>query len=129
MRPAVVLKEGEVLDLGEFKMRLIETPHFPHGWDAHMWFEQKTKTLFSSDFCCHGGVSEPLATTNPTEKIISFYEKGGFIPYGQNTNQTLDKLMQLEFESLAVMHGSFLAGDLAREVFEKVKIDLLNRSK
>ena len=33
-RPPVPLAEGQVLDLGRHRVRHIDTPHVPHGWDA-----------------------------------------------------------------------------------------------
>src|SRR6476469_2762091 len=39
------LAEGEVLDLGGRRVRLVSTPHVPHGWEAQVLFEEATRTL------------------------------------------------------------------------------------
>jgi hypothetical protein len=40
-----VLADGEVIDLGGGKrVRFIDTPHIPHGWDAGMLYEESTRT-------------------------------------------------------------------------------------
>jgi flavorubredoxin len=38
-----------VLDLGSRRLRRIETPHVPHGWDAGLLYEETTGTLLCGD--------------------------------------------------------------------------------
>ena len=53
LRPPRPMADGEVLDLGGASLarRVIEiaTPHVPHNWESHMFFEQETGTLFCGD--------------------------------------------------------------------------------
>ena len=45
-----VLADGEVIELGGGKrVRYIDTPHTPHGWDAGVMFEESTGTLLCGD--------------------------------------------------------------------------------
>src|SRR5690349_7306963 len=45
-----VLADGEVIDLGRGKrVRYIDTPHTPHGWDAGVMYEESTGTLLCGD--------------------------------------------------------------------------------
>jgi flavorubredoxin len=127
-RPATVIRDGEVLELGKRKLKMIETPHFPHNWDAHMWLEENDKILFSSDFCCHGGISSPTTDRDNSQEIISFYEKGGFIPYGKSTNDNLKKLRKLEIRNIAPMHGSVIKEEHCLSVLDKVSKDLQQKS-
>ena len=49
-RPPRVLTDGEVVDLGGGKrVRFIDTPHIPHGWDAGVLYEESTHTLMCGD--------------------------------------------------------------------------------
>ena len=48
IRPARGLTDGEVLPTGQYRFRLCRTPHLPHGWDASLLFEERTKTLLCS---------------------------------------------------------------------------------
>jgi flavorubredoxin len=49
-RTARVLTHGEVVDLGGGKrVRFIDTPHTPHGWDAGVLYEESTRTLMCGD--------------------------------------------------------------------------------
>jgi hypothetical protein len=45
-RPPRVLADGEVLDLGGKRIRYIDTPHVPHGWDAGVVHEETTGTVW-----------------------------------------------------------------------------------
>ena len=49
------LAEGEVLDLGGKRIRLLATPHVPHGWEAQAMFEETSRTLFCGDILSHAG--------------------------------------------------------------------------
>ena len=44
-RPPRILSSGEVIDIGGKRLRYIDTPHVPHGWDAGVMFEETTGTL------------------------------------------------------------------------------------
>src|SRR6476620_1213940 len=45
-----VLTDGESIDLGGGKrVRYIDTPHTPHGWDAGVLLEESTRTLMCGD--------------------------------------------------------------------------------
>jgi flavorubredoxin len=62
-RPPRPLREGEVLDLGGKQVRLIPTPHVPHGWEAQVLYEESTATLRP---LCFAGISSPMsARSNP----------------------------------------------------------------
>jgi flavorubredoxin len=45
-----VLQDGEVIDLGKGKrVRYLDTPHIPHGWEAGVLYEESTGTLLCGD--------------------------------------------------------------------------------
>ena len=49
-RTPQVLHDGEVIDLGKGKrVRYIDTPHIPHGWDAGVLYEETSRTLLCGD--------------------------------------------------------------------------------
>ena len=54
-RPPRMLTDGEVVDIGGRRVRYIDTPHVPHGWDAGVIFEETTRTLFAGDLFAHYG--------------------------------------------------------------------------
>jgi flavorubredoxin len=128
IRPAQVLKDGETLALGANSLQLINTPHVPHNWDAHMWFETTNSILFSSDFCCQGGNCNPVVENDISPSIIDFYVKGGFMPYGKTTNDTVKRLADLPIQAIAPMHGSVIVGNICKTILKTVADDLRQRS-
>ena len=48
-RPPVGIGDDEVRDLGGKRVRHIDTPHVPHGWDARVLYEETTGTLLCGD--------------------------------------------------------------------------------
>ena len=54
-RPPRGLVDGEVIDLGGKRVRHIDTPHVPHGWEARVLFEETTGTLLCGDLFSHLG--------------------------------------------------------------------------
>src|SRR5947209_15628473 len=54
-RPPRGLADGEVIDLGGKRVRHIDTPHVPHGWEARVLYEETTGTLLCGDLFTHVG--------------------------------------------------------------------------
>lgn len=126
-RPPRILKDKDILELGKRSLQLIETPHFPHNWDAHLWYETSQKILFSSDFCCQGGNCKPVVEDNISSSVIDFYKRGGFIPYGRSTNEALKKIMNFPIEMIAPMHGSVITGSQCHFILQDIAEDLESR--
>src|SRR5215510_4885253 len=40
-----ILQDGETIDLGTKRIRYLDTPHIPHGWEAGLMYEESTGTL------------------------------------------------------------------------------------
>ena len=111
-----MLKNGEVVDIGGKRIRYIDTPHVPHGWDSGIIFEETTRTLFVSDLFAHGGDPAPMTRS----EIVSLAMAGDDPTYSTSlvptTAPTIRKLAELAPEMLAVMHGSSFMGDGASQL-------------
>jgi flavorubredoxin len=116
-RPAKGMSDGEVLRTGKYRFRLLHTPHVPHCWEAGLLFEEETKTLFCSDLFHQLGDVEPLTESDVIERArrtLIDYQAGPFanyMPYTQDTDETLRRLAALKPRTIAAMHGSAFAGD------------------
>lgn len=107
------LADGETIDLGGLKVRHLDTPHVPHGWDARMLFEETTGTLLCSDVFAHAGQCPPLTTSDIVAPAIANEEKSRAMSLTPTTAPTLRRLGALRPRTLALMHGSSFAGDAA----------------
>ena len=108
-RPARVLLDGDVLDLGGRRVQFIETPHVPHGWDAGVIYEEETSTLFCGDLFAHGGNGPAVTSSDILAPAIA--APGAGMSLTPSTVSTMGRLSQLAPRTLAVMHGSSFAGD------------------
>lgn len=124
VRPARALEDGEVLATGRHRLRYLATPHVPHGWDAGLFFDETTRTLFTSDLFFQPGQPEPLITGDivaAAREALLGGQSGPLandMPYTPYTDATLQRLAALEPRILATMHGSSFSGDGARAVRE-----------
>lgn len=115
-RPPRALADGEVLDLGGKRIRLIPTPHVPHGWEAQVMFEETTGTLFCGDLFTHVGDPEPLTKSSIVEAAAAAEDTFQATSVGALTAPTIRKLAQLRPKRLALMHGASFEGDAASEL-------------
>ncbi|MCA1710656.1 MAG: MBL fold metallo-hydrolase [Actinobacteria bacterium] len=116
-RPPVPLQDGEVLELGgaALSRRVLEiaTPHVPHNWESHMFFEQETETLFCGDLLSQLGNGAALRTDDIVEEVIAAEELFHQTSLGPAVPATYRRLADLAPKRLAVMHGSSYEGDCA----------------
>jgi flavorubredoxin len=117
LRPARALHDGEVLPTGRHRLRFLQTPHVPHAWDAGLFLEEVSRTLFCSDLFHQNGDVEPVTTGDVVgrfQEVLVEYQAGPFanyLPYTTTTAETLARLATLEPKQLAAMHGSTYVGD------------------
>jgi flavorubredoxin len=116
-RPPRTLQDGETLPIGERNMRMMVTPHVPHAWDAVHLFDEKTRTLFSSDVLHQNGDVEPSTegdVLGRCEEFLGGCQAGPlqfYLPWASHTAESLERLAGLQPEAVAPMHGSTYVGD------------------
>ena len=110
-RPPRPLANGELIDLGGRKMRWIDTPHVPHGWEAGVMFEETQRTLFCGDLLTHGGDGPAITEEDITGAACAMEDAFHAMTMAPNTASILGALADLAPTTLAVMHGSSYRGD------------------
>lgn len=115
-RPPRILDEGEVLDIGGKRLRQISTPHVPHGWEAHVLFEETTKTLLCGDLFSQIGATPAITTGDVVGAAVAADAMFGAMSLSPQTGATLRMLGDLEPTTLAIMHGAAFQGD-GRQAF------------
>lgn len=116
-RPARGLMDGATFSTGKYNFRFIHTPHLPHCWEAGLLFEETNRTLFSSDLFHQLGDVVALtdkSVVDHARQTFLEYEKtplAGYMPYTRQTEQNLQKLIDLHPATIAAMHGSSYSGD------------------
>jgi len=110
-RPPRAMAEGETLDLGGKTIRLIATPHVPHGWEAQVAYEETGGTLFCGDLFSHLGDCAAITTDDLVDTAMAAEAMFHSTSIGPMTAPTIRKLAGLAPRTLAVMHGSSFRGD------------------
>ena len=110
-RPPRALKDGEVLDLGGKRVRLLATPHVPHGWDAVVLYEETTGTLLAGDLFTALGDGPPLTHDDIVTPAIDTERRFASTALTPNTAPTIRRLADLQPTTLGLMHAPAYAGD------------------
>lgn len=114
-----VLADGEIIDLGDGRrVRFLDTPHTPHGWDAALAYEESTQTLLCGDlFTQFGNKSlsldgDIIGPAIVAEDILNY---SALSPGMANTIRDLSKLQP---QTLALMHGPAFQGNAEQALVE-----------
>jgi flavorubredoxin len=105
------LQDGEVLELGRHRVRHIDTPHVPHGWEARVLYEETTGTLFCGDLFTQNGDAEPVTEDEIITRSVEAEAMFRYTASVPGLVETVRKLADLEPRTLACMHGSSYSGD------------------
>jgi len=110
-RPPVPMAPDASIDLGGRRIRSIDTPHVPHGWDAHVLFEETTGTLFCGDLLSQVGDGPALTGDDLVAAAIQTEDMFGASCFTPQSAPTIRRLAALEPTALAIMHGSSYSGE------------------
>jgi flavorubredoxin len=107
-----VLQDGEVIDLGKGRrVRYLDTPHIPHGWEAGVLFEEATRTLMCGDLFTQLGDGPALTETDIVGPSIFAEDMFKYSSLNPGMGTTIRRLAELSPRTLALMHGPSFAGD------------------
>ena len=107
-----ILNDGEVIDLGGGKrVRFIDTPHTPHGWDAGVMYEESTGTLLCGDLFTQLGNEKALTSGDIVGPAIAGESLFNYSALNPGMGATIRSLAKLAPRTLALMHGPSFQGD------------------
>ena len=112
------LADGEAIDLGGKRVRHIDTPHVPHGWESRVLFEESTGTLLCGDLFTHVGDGPALVESDIVAPAIAAEEMFQATCLTPGTAPAIRRLAELAPRRLALMHGSSFAGDASTALRE-----------
>jgi len=110
-RPPRILTDGEVLDLGGKRLRYIDTPHIPHGWEAGVMLEEGGGTLLCGDLFTRVGDGPALTTGDVVGPAIAAEDMFRYSSLNPGMGATVRRLAALAPRTLALMHGPSFTGD------------------
>lgn len=107
-------RDGEVLDLGDHKLRFLETPHV-HHWDSLMLYEETTGSVFPADLYIQTGEQPALVDQDLAEEMCDYYRLIGIFAHEDPVRRVVDRLEALDPNWMHAMHG----GSLTREAIPR----------
>ena len=110
---AIVVNDGDVLDLGERQLRFITAPmvHWP---EVIMTYDNKDKILFSADAFGKFGTLDSIDEDWVSE--ARRYYIGIVGKYGMQVQDVLKKLDGLDIEKICSLHGPALTENVGRYI-------------
>jgi flavorubredoxin len=107
-----VLADGEAIELGRGKrVRYIDTPHTPHGWDAGVMVEESTGTLLCGDLFTQLGDGPALTQGDVVGPAIAAEDLFKYSSLAPDMGATIRALAKYSPRTLALMHGPSFVGD------------------
>jgi hypothetical protein len=117
-RPPRVLRDGEMIDPGHGKrVRYLDTPHIPHGWEAGVLFEETTGTLLCGDLFTQLGDRPALTESDIVGPAIAAEDLFKYSALNPGMGTTIRGLAKLAPRTLALMHGPSFSGDGAAALY------------
>lgn len=107
-----MLANGETIELGQGKrVRYLDTPHTPHGWDAGVLYEESTGTLLCGDLFTQLGDGPALTEGDVVGPAIAGEDLFNYSSLNPQMGTTIRGLAKLAPRRLALMHGPSFSGD------------------
>lgn len=107
-----ILADQETIDLGGGKrVRYLDTPHTPHGWDAGVLYEEDTGTLMCGDLFTQLGDGPSLTATDIVGPAIAAENLFNYSALNPGMGSTIRSLSELAPRTLALMHGPSYSGN------------------
>jgi flavorubredoxin len=105
------LQDGEIVDLGGKRVRYLDTPHVPHGWEAGLLFEETSGTLLCGDLFTQLGDGPALIEGDIVSPAIAAEDMFRYSSLNPGIGATMRRLAEFKPRTLALMHGPSFAGD------------------
>ncbi len=107
-----ILEDGAVIELGGgMRVRYLDTPHIPHGWDAGVLHEENSGTLLCGDLFTQLGDRAPLTSGDIVGPAIEAEDLFSFSSLNPGMGATIRGLTRLAPRRLALMHGPTFEGN------------------
>jgi flavorubredoxin len=106
-----ILADRETIDLGGKRVRYLDTPHTPHGWDAGVLYEETTGTLMCGDLFTQLGDGPALTHSDVVGPAIAAEDLFNYSALNPGMGTTIRALAGLAPRTLALMHGPSFGGD------------------
>ena len=107
-----ILSDDEVIEIGDGRrLRYIDTPHVPHGWEAGVMLEEGSGTLLCGDLFTQLGDGPALTEGDVVGPAITAEDLFHYSSLNPGMGATIRRLAGFSPRTLGLMHGPAFAGD------------------
>jgi len=111
-RAPSILQDGETIELGHGRrVRYLDTPHIPHGWEAGVLYEEASGTLLCGDLFTQLGDGASLTEGDIVGPAVAAEDLFRYSSLNPAMGSTIRRLAELAPSTLALMHGPSFRGD------------------
>ena len=107
--PHRIVKDGDILDLGNMKLRIISAPNL-HWPDSMMTWLEEEQLLFTCDIFgehfCHEGMFDDVIP--PFDDAFRYYFNVIMKPYSKFMLQAIERMRHLPVKAICTGHGAIL---------------------
>jgi flavorubredoxin len=118
--PVKGVRDGDVIELGEKKLRFLETPHV-HHWDSMMAVEETTASLFPADLFLQPGEQPAIVRENLGKEMCQVYREAGIFGGDKPVLQTAERLARMPLKWVHPMHGGSMSFKTAEYYFDALR--------
>ena len=111
--PVTGARDGTVIELGEHRLRFLETPHV-HHWDSMMVFEETTRSLFPADLFIQPGEQPAVVREDLGKEMCELYRGAGIFAADKPVHDCVARVEKLKPDWVHPMHGGSLGGETLR---------------
>lgn len=109
--PVRGVRDGDVIELGEHRLRFLETPHV-HHWDSMMAFEESTSSLFPADLFIQPGDQPAIVKEDLGKEMCALYREVGIFAAHEPVLNTVKRLEKMQPKWIHPMHGGSLPEEI-----------------
>lgn len=114
-REAHAMADGDTVELGRHRVKWLDAPHLPHGWETGYLMEASSGTLLCGDLFTQPGTGDNALTEDDIlEPSEAFRLAMDYFSHSTRTPALIEKLAQESPSTLACMHGSAWTGNGAQ---------------
>lgn len=118
--PVRGVRDGDVIELGERRLRFLETPHV-HHWDSMMVVEETTNGLFPADLFLQPGEQPAIVTEDLGKEMCELYREAGIFAAREPVVRVVDRLEGMGLSQIHPMHGGSLTREVLPRYFEALR--------
>ncbi len=107
-----ILADGEVVDLGRGKrVRYVDTPHVPHGWEVGVLHDEASGTPLCGDLFTQLGDAPAITTSDFVGPAIAAEDLFRYSSLNPQMGETIRNFADLSPRAFALMHGASYMGN------------------